>query len=359
MKKQLVGLWPLLLLVPLSGNTGEDARLSFFQIPLFKDSPILESHYPLSRSLDIQVKSNCYLRVTMLLMNANLKGVLINPTNDSEVKYTEGYVLVGTSAYARSYKAGETLTVRWSYPADKLLDFNSVNLTVESRYSAEDNYPRNVVMRFPAVVDHPSSFTLNGEGSSEKTLYAGCYLRYPERTGMERWATEYKGFPSEIQNPYQNALPLDQARIRSRDYDGQGARFGYKKAYLRLHDDDGSIPLGNEGGDAREKWRDFLLRLGEEDAEHYASFALYQSLAISPDGRYLKKGSAKGERDLWTHKLFLPPVKNKESKTYSFSLYIEGAGEAGQDNFRWDFSVYKDKNYFGCYPNSDYAVEVS
>lgn len=361
MKKQLYGLLPLLLALPLCANGLDDPRLSFFSITGYVVHPINESRTNLTRSLPIQVNATCYLRVTMMLMNANLRGNLINPTGDSAVKYLEGYVLVGTSQYEGSYNPGMTLSVQWTYPKDWLLDKNTVSLTIESRYSQKDASPHNYVIGFPAVIDHPTPFTFSAEGVLSKNTFSGMTLRYPSISGRHVWETDYQGFAPEFQNPYQNALPLDQAMLQSLNYDGLPERFAYRKAYLRLHHDDGSFQIGEEGGDAVEKWRDFPLRLGQPSSSlgAYSAFALSEIYAVSPDGRYMKNLSDKAERDLLTHRLYLPPVRNNESKTFSFSLYIEGAGELGQDSFEWDFKVYKDKNYFGSYPNSDYAVEVS
>jgi hypothetical protein len=72
----------------------------------------------------------------------------------------------------------------------------------------------------------------------------------------------------------------------------------------------------------------------------------------------MKKASERNSRDYLCHQLYLPPVKNNETKLFSFTLYIEGAGELGLDRFIWNFTIRKNKNYFGSFPNSDYAVEV-
>src|SRR5574344_426924 len=154
MKKQLFGLLPLLLGLPLLGNATQDPRLSFFSIPTYKVQPSSDSMTNLSRCFWITVNEDCYLRVTLLLLNDNLRGQLVNPTNDPEVTYKEGYVLVGTSKYARQYRAGERFYVLWSYPASKLLDFNTVNLTVEAAYSSTDANPHRVILGFPAMVIH-------------------------------------------------------------------------------------------------------------------------------------------------------------------------------------------------------------
>jgi len=361
MKKQLFGLLPLLFGMPLLGNSTPDPRLSFFEVPTYRVEPINEQKTNLWHSLPIAIKENCYLRVTMIMMNDSLRGRLINPTGDPEVRNTEGYVLIGTSAYAKSYQRGSTLWIHWNFPAAKLLDRNTVSLSIEVGYSESDSSSHLVVLGFPAFVIHPMDFSLSGTGSANRNVYSGCLLRYPSQTGMELWKTEYKGFDSRFENPRQNAIPLALAQIRSRDYDGAYQPFVFAQAFLRLHQDEGVYTIGIPGGDAYEKWRDFPLKLGATTAQdgQYASFSLLTSYAVSPDGRYMKPENQKSARDVLTHRLFLPPVKNNLSKTYSFTLYINGAGEEQSDRFHWDFSVYKDKNYFGSLPNSDYTVEVS
>jgi len=350
----------LFLLMPNFEVVPPNPRANFFEIPPTYMEPIKEDRSNLYRRLEIDVKHTCFLSFTVHMENTLIKGHLINPTGDTEVKYTEGYILVSPQQYENYFSPGDVVNLEWTYPRDYLMDSNTIWLTVKTWYDFNDVNPLNNIIGFGDPLFHPQTWDLGIKGICQRSSTMGSIVRYPGGISDENWGTEHKGFASSIENPQHNAVPLSTALIRSLDYDGLPERFTYQKAYLRLHNDEEVFTIGSPGHNAVEKWRDFPLALGlSNSTSTYAAFHLAEFYAVTPDGRYMKPKNLSTPRDYLTQQLYLPPVKNNESKTYSFSLYIEGAGEMGLDKFVWNFTVEKNKNYFGSFPNSDYAVEVS
>jgi hypothetical protein len=362
MKKHFLEWGLLFLTLPLFSNTAPDPRVSFFSVDKTLNEPVKEDFSNLSRHLTIHVEHDSYLLVTLIFSNDSIKGHLICPTWDPKLEFTEGYVCVGPSRNGGKYTKGTDIAIDYSYPPSRyFLDINWMQLSVKCAYSQEDQGPVLVITGFPVMVNHPMAWDLSGDGSCVRDRIGGTYFRYPESSkGIEKWATMHQGFAKRFENPKQNLVPLSKMLLNSLDYDGLPLRFQFTKAYLRLHNDDDSFAVGNPGHDEKEKWRDFPLTLAPAVSQttFAAPFVLSQVHAISADGRYLTNSAQNFDRYYLTHQLYLPPVKKGESKTYSFSLVIEGAGESLMDSFSMNFEVYKDKNYFGTKNNSDYAVEV-
>jgi hypothetical protein len=360
MKKIFPEAMLLFLLLPFLSANSTNPRLDFFEIPSTFFEPIREDMSNLDRAMDVHVKKSCFLSFTIHLENTAIQGHLINPTGDPEVKNTSGYILVSPQQYERYYFPGDVVRLSWRYPKEYLLDSNIVFVTITARFDFNDMNPVNIDSGFPVRIFHPKTWDLGIKGPCVRNGAMGWIYRYPSPASNECWTSEHKGFENEIENPGQNAVPLSSALLRSLDYDGLPQRFSYQKAFLRLHEDDGTYTIGYPDHDAVEKWRDFPLELASavNSTNLYAAFRLADTYAVSPDGRYMKKASERNSRDYLCHQLYLPPVKNNETKLFSFTLYIEGAGELGLDRFIWNFTIRKNKNYFGSFPNSDYAVEV-
>ncbi|MFA6619894.1 MAG: hypothetical protein WCS90_02030 [Bacilli bacterium] len=361
MKKHLIEAGLFFLLAPLLGNTFQsiDPRNRYFRIPTQVIDSLNESKSNLSHSLTIQATHRCFLRFTMSLTNSALQGKLIDYSGDPLQKTMEGYIMVSPRQQERVLSSGQTMSLRWTYPARYLLESNFVELRVNIY---EDEYATDfvgVILGFRLAVFHPKDWAIVGSGSIRRDSSYGIALRYPEYSGLQEWSTDYENCFIHYENPWQNVLPLSSVRFRSRDYDGFPHRLTYSNAYLQLNNDEGDFSIGEPHHNAISRWRIFRLSLAEAGDGYYASFRLQDEYAVSIDGRYMKKASERTERDVLTHALYLPPVKTGEAKTYSFRLFVEKAGEYRLDSFHWDFTLDKDKNYFGSLPNSDYAVEVS
>ena len=342
-----------------NGVKNADERSAYFRVPTQTIEPINEAKTNLYRSLDIQAIHGCFLRFTLLLLNDNLKGVLIDNSGDPLQRNTEGYVLISPQQQEISLIAGQSITLHWTYPSRYLLDRNSIQLKVDVYGSRTSSDYLGVILGFPVSVFHPNDWSFQNSGTLQRDPLFGCYFRYPDTAGMNAWSTDYQNCAGYYENPEQNAVPLAQACFRSRDYDGLAQRFAFREAYLCLNNDEGDYQIGEVHYDAHSRWRIFPLVLGPTlNNGSFSSFHLAEEYAVSIDGRTMKKASKKTERDILTHTLYLPPVKTGERKSFSFTLVVKGAGEVRQDSFHWAFAIDKDKNYFGSFPNSDYAVEV-
>lgn len=361
MKKHLIEAGLFFLLVPLLSNTFQtaDPRYRYFRIPTQVIASLDEAKSNLSHSLTIVATHRCFLRFTMALTNSNLQDKLIDLSGDPLLKTSRGYILVSPRQQEHTLVAGQTMKLNWTYPARYLLENNYVELRVDVYEDEEATTYAGVLLGFALAVFHPKDWSIAGSGSFQRDLCYGMALRYPEYSGLNSWTTDYENCLAHFENPLHNALPLSSVRFRSRDYDGLPHRLNYSKAYLRLNNDEGEYSIGEVQHNAVSRWRIFPLALIDSGDGFYASFRLQEAYAVSLDGRDMKKANEKTERDILTHTLFLPPVKTGEVKTYSFRLVVEKTGEYQWDSFHWDFTLDKDKNYFGSLPNSDYAVEVS
>lgn len=350
----------LLSSAPLpAAETIPPERKDLFTIPETTMPAIYENRSNLRSSLSLHVTYSCFLLITLHLENSLIQGALINPSGDPYVKNTSGYILVHPMQHFGQSKAGDVITLEWTYPSDYLLEYNQVFLSVVCGYTMFDSATVLVDVAFPLRVFHSKNWSLPADGACERANGTGCVVRYPGKLGVLAWRSENRGLASNYQNPLQNRVPLSSALWRSVNFDGVAERFHYTSAYLRLHNDDGSFTIGLPGHNATERWRDFPLALGNAvSSGSFASFRTSEDYAVTPDGRYMRPFKEKSERDYFTHELYLPPVKNEERKTFSFSLIITGGGQNGLDSYHWDFTIEKDKNYFGSVNNSDYTVEV-
>ena len=75
---------------------------------------------------------NVALSYLVTMENTLIKGHLINPTGDTEVKYTEGYILVSPQQYENYFSPGDVVNLEWTYPRDYLMDSNTIWLTVKT-----------------------------------------------------------------------------------------------------------------------------------------------------------------------------------------------------------------------------------
>jgi hypothetical protein len=361
MKKHLLEAGLFLFVVPLLGNAirYQDARNSYFQIPTQITESLNEEKTNLSHSLTIVATHACCLRFTMSLTNTALQGILIDPSGDPLQLVREGYIMVSPRQQSTALSPGQRMSLHWFYPSRYLLERNMVQLRVDVYEDPLTSDHVGVILHFPVAVFHPQNYACEGSGTLSHGYGYGMAFRYPSGSGHQPWTIEYQNCLSSYENPQQNALPLSNVRFRSSDYDGKKESLDYANAYLRLNADEEDFTIGNPKFDATSRWRIFPLVLGASDEDSYASFRLRDTFAVSIDGREMKEASEKGDRDLLTNTLYLPPVKTGESKSFSFSLIVEETGEYQLDSFHYDFVVEKDKNFFGSVPNSDYGVEVS
>jgi hypothetical protein len=177
----------------------------------------------------------------------------------------------------------------------------------------------------------------------------------------ESYRIFYYGYARDYQDPWQNRLPLKSWRFRSLRLDGSEISPQARNCYLEIEKNQEDFACYGE----TKYEQGVLLRRIPLIVEYfrlnnlgYCRLLLRDGVAISKDGRRIKKASEAGIDDIIVHQVYLPPLPNGVSaRNYSFKLVMNEMGEYGFDTLVAPFNVTKTHNVLGPSGNSDWHVE--
>lgn len=203
----------------------------------------------------------------------------------------------------------------------------------------------------------------NGEFTreSEAEGAGGHYNRKTNNFSLASYRMFYDGFQSRYENPSLNRVPLGDWIFHGQNLSQVETTPFAISCYLRLNEREADFDgYGEEKYEAGSPYRLIPLTLEtyRENNVTYSHLLLKDVVAISKDGRRVKKASEAGANDLLTRNVYLPPLSTGESAVnYDFHLVLEGCGEYHFDTIEATIPITKTHNLVGACSNSDWCVE--
>jgi hypothetical protein len=330
-----------------------------YVIPRTYLRPIDEALTDRTRSLTLIATQNGYFRPYVVLNNSLVGSALLNPTGFPSEEIRSGYVLVAPKRFEGHHVSSTNISVVFTLPKDYLQDYgNLLRLGVLFCPDGQTTY-RDYGVDFSISVYHPRSFSLQNPLIFKESKQIGSYLSYPTSSINSPWEIHHEGFLETYNDPPHSLLPFKDLKLWNIDQIQRKIRFTAKTAYLRLYGSNPDIPFGRDGHDQAVSWKDFDLLFYWNPKGGYSYPVLANAYYVSLDGRYMQSESAHASSAVLTNQFYLPPVKNSESRKFTFQYFFEGCGLESKDNIKSSqFVLTKTHNYMGSFVNSEYAVEV-
>jgi hypothetical protein len=289
-------------------------------------------------------------------------------TND---KYPNEYVIGNSLNYYVRALSIQNYYLDFSIPRDILNDENNkLRVVVEA---ADVNDVSIVEARqqyfFVFSLAKERRWSLNpGSGSGYFTRAEGSdgagaeYNSHTNNFSYASYRTFYYGFAASYQNPRFNRIPLSEWTFRSLDLRSGEVSPLVQECYLRIDENQSDFEgYGEVHYENALTYRTIPLALTEvrDSNDHaFGHLSLRDAVAISKDGRRVKKLTEAGPGDLITHNVYLPPLSNGvAAKSYNVRLVLKGCGEFHLDTIEATIPISKTHNLVGACANSDWCVE--
>jgi hypothetical protein len=352
----LLSMWPLLLSALILPDINSLSEYGYFDNFYFTPLPqygVAEKTYPVR----FYVKTSCRVQFTVGLENELFpdETTIGNSTNWT-IEAAKPQIYDFSFTLKRQILTDEKNTLRLTavaYPLDQL----KVLARKTYYYTFSLAKPAIWELDFRPLLNHGATFSR----SKDMTGCTGFLDNSQQAFRPVSYSMYYYGFEAAYTNPRFDRIPLQDWTFRFLNANRSDTDPMYESCYLRLEQGEADFaPYGEEKWENGQAYRIIPLSLIPKPSQEglmFGGLTLQEEMAISRDGRIVRKKENALANDLRTWQIYLPPLKLKDSAlNYVFDLYVTGCGEYHIDTIHGRIPISKTHNFFGNCLNSDWCV---